>query len=156
MAAPKILFWGADHAGFELKQKLIEHFKKKIICEDLGTNSSESCDYPDFAESVAKKVLDNSGSLGVLICGTGLGMSMAANKVHGIRAGAVSETFSAEMARRHNDAQILCVGSRVLSFDKARECIEAFLATELDIENPRHLRRIHKIQRIEENGATSD
>jgi len=151
MAAPKILFWGADHAGFELKQQLIEHFKKKLICEDLGTDSLESCDYPDLAEAVAKRVLSEPGSLGVLICGTGLGMSMAANKVHGIRAGAVSESFSAEMARRHNDAQILCVGSRVVSFDKARDCVEAFLSAEFDTENPRHLRRIQKIQKIEES-----
>ncbi len=143
------VFIGSDHAGFELKQKLIERFQKLVIFEDCGTNSTESCDYPVFAKAVSEKVLKSPGALGLLICGTGIGMSIAANKVKGIRAACVSEAFSAKMAREHNDAQILCLGARVIGEEKAAESFKAFLDAKLDTTNPRHQRRIELMKEME-------
>jgi ribose 5-phosphate isomerase B len=99
---------GADHGGFDLKEEIKEHFKTKgIDFVDVGTYSKSACDYPDIAEKAAKAVLAKECELGILICGTGIGMSIAANKVSGIRAAVCSDTYSAEMTRRHNDANIL-------------------------------------------------
>ena len=137
-------FIGTDHAGFEVKSFVIEYLEKKgIEVEDLGTYSTESVDYPDFAHKVAKAVLENPGSKGILICGTGIGMSLAANKHKGIRAALCHDYYTAEMARRHNDANILCFGARVVGKGEIESILEAWLSHEF--EGGRHLRRVEKI-----------
>ena len=137
-------FIGTDHAGFEVKPFVIEYLKNKgIEVEDLGTYSSESVDYPDFAHKVANAVLENEGSKGILICGTGIGMSLAANKHKGIRAALCHDYYTAEMARRHNDANILCFGARVVGKGEIESILEAWLTHEF--EGGRHLRRVEKI-----------
>lgn len=142
-----MIFIASDHAGFELKEAV----KKKLSglsWKDLGTASQDSCDYPDFAEKLCLEVLKDASHLGILICGTGIGMSIAANKVRGIRAATVSEEFSARMAREHNYAQVLCFGSRVVNTDLAVRLIEAFLGAQPDA-SERHARRVAKIESIE-------
>jgi len=145
-----MLFMGSDHAGFSLKQALIQKYQDRIELNDLGTNSEESCDYPDYALKVAEAVKRTPDSFGLLICGTGVGMSIAANKVCGIRAACVSEEKSAEMARKHNNAQILCLGSRIIDIETASKCLDIFLSTSFDSGHERHQRRLQKIQKIEE------
>ncbi len=143
------LYVGADHAGFELKEQIVRELKSKITIEDLGTQSTESCDYPVYAEKVANAVVRDRGTFGLLICGTGIGMSIAANKVNGIRAASASEKKSAEMARKHNDAQILCLGARIIDFKTALQCLTIFLQTSFDHSHSRHERRINEIFEIE-------
>lgn len=142
-------FIASDHAGLELKSELIRRFKTQVQIEDLGTDSKESCDYPLFAKKLCDQILKNPDSLGLLICGTGIGMSIAANKVHGIRAAAVSEPFSAQMSREHNRCQVLCLGARVLDADRAEACLKAFLTAKFDTSNPRHQRRVDQIADLE-------
>lgn len=145
-----MLFIGSDHAGFELKSQILESLRlEQRSVEDCGTNSTTSCDYPEFAQKVAQKVLATPGSRGVLICGSGIGMSMAANKVKGIRAACVSEPQSAALCRQHNDAQILCLGARIISRERALECVRAFLSAEFDASHPRHQRRIDQMTQME-------
>jgi ribose 5-phosphate isomerase B len=148
-----MFFIASDHAGLELKQALLDKLGS-MNWMDLGTNSTESCDYPDFARLCAEAVRSHPGSLGVLICGTGVGMAIAANKVRGVRAASVSEAFSAKMAREHNQAQILCLGSRVISVDQAIACVEAFVKAKPDTTD-RHARRVAKIARLEEEPGGS-
>ena len=137
-------FIGTDHAGFEVKPFVIEYLQKKgIEVEDLGTYSSESVDYPDFAHKVAEAVLANEGTKGILICGSGIGMSLAANKHKGIRAALCHDAYTAEMARRHNDANILCFGERVVGKGVIESILEAWLNAEF--EGGRHERRVKKI-----------
>lgn len=148
-----MLFVGADHAGFALKSKLLKRLQEKQISfEDLGTDSEDSCDYPFYAVEVANRVMERQGNFGLLICGTGIGMSITANKISGIRAACVSEAQSAEFSRRHNDAQILCMGGRIVSEDVAWNCLEVFLNTPFDEDHPRHRRRLQEIERLEERG----
>ena len=140
---------GCDHAGFERKQAIIKHLgERKIEYEDYGTYSEDSVDYAVFAEKTARAVANGVGELGLLFCGTGVGISMAANKVRGIRAACCSDLFSAEMTRRHNDANILCLGGRVVSPEKATELVDIFLDTPFSGEE-RHARRIAQIADIE-------
>ena len=137
---------GCDHAGFELKQAIIKHLdERKIEYKDYGTYSEDSVDY---AEKTARAVANGECELGLLFCGTGVGISMAANKVRGIRAACCSDLFSAEMTRRHNDANILCLGGRVVSPEKATELVDIFLDTPFSGEE-RHARRIAQIADIE-------
>ena len=137
-------FIGTDHAGFEVKPFVIEYLKKRgIEVEDLGCYSNESVDYPDFAHKVAKAVLENPGSKGILICGSGIGMSLAANKHKGIRAALCHDYYTAEMARRHNDANILCFGARIVGKGEIESILEAWLTHEF--EGGRHQRRVEKI-----------
>ena len=137
-------FIGTDHAGFEVKPFVIEYLKSKgIEVEDLGCYSSESVDYPDYAHKVAQAVLDNPGTMGILICGTGIGMSLAANKHKGIRAALCHDYYTAEMARRHNNANILCFGARVVGKGEIESILEAWLTHEF--EGGRHQRRVEKI-----------
>ncbi len=137
-------FIGTDHAGFLVKPFVIEFLEKKgIEVEDLGTYSTESVDYPDFAHKVAKAVLDNEGSKGILICGTGIGMSLAANKHKGIRAALCHDAYTAEMARRHNNANILCFGERVVGKGVIESILNAWLNAKF--EGGRHQRRVEKI-----------
>lgn len=139
---------GCDHGGFELKQELMEHLKGKG-CElkDFGCFEPKSCDYPDIAHAVAHAVADGECDKGILICGTGLGMSMAANKVPGIRAAVCGDCFSATMAREHNDANILCMGARVTGPSLALMIADCFLAAEHSTDE-RHHRRVAKIEQI--------
>ena len=137
-------FIGTDHAGFEVKPFVIEYLQKKgIEVEDLGTYSTESVDYPDFAHKVAEAVLANEGTKGILICGSGIGMSLAANKHTGIRAALCHDYYTAEMARRHNDANVLCFGARIVGLGVIESILEAWLSTEF--EGGRHERRVKKI-----------
>ncbi len=142
---------GADHAGYELKELIKKHLQEKgIQVEDMGTYSTDSVDYPDYAYPVAKKVAAGQAEYGILCCGTGIGISIAANKVKGIRAALCADEFSAEMTRRHNDANILCMGGRVIKAELALKLVDIFLNT--PFEGDKHLRRINKIAEIE-NGT---
>jgi len=139
---------GSDHAGFELKEAIKKHLSSnKIQFEDFGTYSKESCDYPDIAEVVAEAVKSGMFDFGILICGTGIGISIAANKIEGIRAALCHDTFSAKAARAHNNANILAMGARVIGEGLCFEIIDAFLATQF--EGGRHQRRVDKIHEIE-------
>ena len=139
---------GCDHAAFELKKKIIAHLNERgVEVIDVGTNSTESCDYPDFARLVCKNVQEGVTELGILVCGTGIGMSMAANKHRGIRAAACSDTFSARLTRMHNDANVLCFGERVVGMGLACDLVDAFIDT--DFEGGKHQRRVDMIMAIE-------
>ncbi|MBR2735071.1 MAG: ribose 5-phosphate isomerase B [Clostridia bacterium] len=141
---------GSDHAGYKLKE-LIKGYLSEIgeNYKDVGTNSEESCDYPVFAEKVAKEVVNTGNSKGILVCGSGIGVSIAANKVKCIRAALCMNAELAEMSRRHNDANILCLGARYIDFEAAKSIIKIFLSTEF--EGGRHERRVQEIKDIEEN-----
>ncbi len=140
---------GSDHAGYELKLAIAEHLKERNIeFKDYGTYSTDSCDYAVFAEKTARAVVDGECELGLLFCGTGVGISIAANKVKGVRACCCSDLFSAEMTRLHNNANILCLGGRVVTVEKAKELVDIFLDTPFSGEE-RHQRRIDQITAIE-------
>ncbi|HOK64074.1 MAG TPA: ribose 5-phosphate isomerase B [Bacillota bacterium] len=140
---------GSDHAGYDLKNR-IKDFVETLGYEpyDLGPYSQESVDYPDFAVKVAHAVRDKQCDLGILVCGTGLGMAIAANKIKGIRAVTCSDTFSARCSREHNDANILCIGARVVGEGLAMDIVKTWLESEF--EGGRHLRRVNKIIKLEE------
>jgi ribose 5-phosphate isomerase B len=143
-----VVFLGSDHAGFALKKKLEQHLQNQgWSVSDQGTHSEESTDYPDWADAVAKAVAEDSSSRGILVCGSGIGVCMAANKTPGIRAARVSEPYSAELARRHNDARIVCMGARLIGSDMAVAIAETFLAT--SFEGGRHEKRVQKINALE-------
>ena len=134
---------GSDHGGFELKGEIIEHLKKlgyEVL--DLGCHSTESCDYPLIAKAVVKEVLATNGR-GILVCGTGIGMSIAANRFDGIRASHCTDTFSARMTRMHNDSNILCLGERITGNGLAMDIVDIWLTTEF--EGGRHQKRIDMI-----------
>jgi len=134
---------GSDHGGYKLKLKIAEHLKNLgYEISDMGCYTEESCDYPVIAKAVAQEVLDTS-SRGILICGTGIGMSIAANRFKGIRASLCSDTFSARMTRAHNDSNILCLGQRVTGEGLAIDIADIWLKTEF--EGGRHKRRIDMI-----------
>jgi len=142
----------SDHAGFELKNRLRLTLKPRFEFTDLGVFVAEPVDYPDIAIKLAKKVATEKGALGVLVCGTGIGMSIAANKVPGVRAAVLYDGFSAKMAREHNDANIACVGARAMSEMMTIEMIKLFLTTPFSghtKEGERHLLRVKKIEQIE-------
>lgn len=139
---------GSDHGGYRLKQKVIEFLKETgIEYKDFGCYSSESVDYPDFALPVAKAVASGEYDRGILICGTGIGISIAANKVKGIRAALCHDCFSAKASRQHNDANILAMGERVIGQGLAVEIVKTWLASKF--EGGRHERRVRKIMEIE-------
>ena len=138
---------GCDHGGFELKCAVIEHLTKKgIEVKDFGCNSTSSVDYPDYAYPVAKAVASGECEKGILICGTGIGMSIAANKQRGIRAAVLSDEFSAEMTRRHNNSNVLCLGGRVIDGEKAIKLARIFVGTEF--EGGRHQRRVDMLETL--------
>lgn len=145
---------GADHAGFELKEQIKQHLQQKQIqVQDQGTTSTDSVDYPDFASKVAHKVSERQADLGILVCGSGIGMAISANKVHGIRAANVSSEYEAQMSREHNNANILALGSRILDRERAFHIVDKWLATEFA--GGRHERRLEKIAEIEkQEGGT--
>jgi RpiB/LacA/LacB family sugar-phosphate isomerase len=141
---------GADHAGFDLKQSVGEYLRAlghDVI--DVGTVSDEPVDYPDFAEAVAKVLLDGKAERGVLICGSGVGASVSANKIPGIRAGLCHDTYSARQGVEHDDTNLLVLGARVIGVELARELVRHFLAAKFTGEE-RHKRRVAKIKTLEQ------
>ena len=136
---------GADHAGYEYKEKLKELLKElRAEFKDFGTTSAESTDYPDFAHSVATAVGSGDAEYGILVCGTGIGMAIAANRHKGIRAANVESVQAATMARSHNNANVLAIGARLTPWETVREIVTAFLKTKF--EGGRHQRRVDKIE----------
>lgn len=135
-----------DHGGFELKQEVMEYLKdSKVEFKDFGCFEEKSCDYPSYAKEVATVVVAKEYDLGILICGTGIGMSVTANKVKGIRAALCGDCFSAEATREHNDANILCLGARVTGAGLALKIVETFINTDFS-NDERHIRRISLIE----------
>ena len=135
-----------DHGGFAYKQTIMQHLAdRQIEFRDFGTYTPDSCDSPDYAKPVARAVASGEYDKGILICGTGIGMSLAANKIRGIRAAVCGDAFSARATREHNDANILCMGARVISEAKALEITDIFLDTPFSGDE-RHIRRISKIE----------
>ena len=140
---------GSDHGGFELKREIANYLTERgIPFEDFGTHSPDSCDYPDMAVEPCEAVVNGRCDQAILICGTGIGISMAANKIHGIRAAVCSDYFSAKYTRLHNDANVLCLGGRVVGPGLACELVEVFLNT--PFEGGRHSGRIEKLIKLEE------
>lgn len=140
---------GCDHAGLELKNAIKAHLDERgIEYKDFGTYTEDSCDYAVYAEKTARAVADGECRLGLLFCGTGVGISMAANKVRGIRAACCSDKFSAEMTRLHNNANMLCLGGRVVTPEQAIELVDVFLDTKFSGDE-RHVRRIAQITDLE-------
>ena len=135
----------SEHAGEDYKKRLIEHLEKQgYDCINLGTDTEESVDYPVYADRVCGKITSGECALGILICGTGIGMSIAANKHKGIRAALCSDTESAALTRQHNDANVLCLGARILPFEKAVQITDAFLNAEFL--GGRHQRRVDMLE----------
>jgi RpiB/LacA/LacB family sugar-phosphate isomerase len=146
---------GADHAGFDLKQILaayLRHHGHEVI--DKGTDSDEPVDYPDYAEAVAKALLAGEGERGLLICGSGVGASVAANKLPGIRAGLCHDTYSARQGVEHDDMNILVLGARIIGVELARELVDNFLAAKFNGAE-RHRRRVDKIRALEQRYGKS-
>lgn len=137
---------GCDHGGYDLMQEVITFLEeKKIAYKNFGTDSKASCDYPVFGKKVAMAVANKECEFGILICGTGIGISMAANKVDGVRAALCHDCFSAEATRQHNDANILCMGGRVVGPGLALKIVEIFLNTEFS-NDERHIKRISMLE----------
>ena len=138
----------SDHGGFQLKQVVTEHLEKKgITVLDLGPDTASRCDYPDYAEKVCRSIINEESDWGVLVCGTGIGMSISANKFHGIRAAVVSDAFCATATRQHNDSNVLCLGERVIGIGVARNIIDAWCAS--SFEGGRHQQRLDKLHALE-------
>lgn len=137
---------GSDHGGYELKKELIGYFEKNgLQYKDFGTDGPDAVDYPDIAKPVCKAIIAGEADKGILICGTGIGISMTANKIQGIRAALVHDVFSAEATRLHNDANVLCMGGRVVGGGLAIKITDTFLNTNFSGDD-RHARRISKIE----------
>lgn len=137
----------SDHGGLELKDYLTDYLRElNYEIEDFGTYSTESVDYPDYAKTVCEKVLNGEADCGILVCGSGLGMSMTANRFRGIRAAVVSEPLSAMLARKHNNSNVLCLGGRLIGRGMAVEIVETYLHT--SFEGGRHERRINKMDEV--------
>ena len=138
---------GADHAGYELKEKITDYLKKKgYEISDFGTFSTESTDYPDFAMKTAKSVSEKESDVGILVCGTGIGMSIVANKLPGVRAALCNSVETAKLAREHNHANLLCLGARVERTESVEDILDMWLTTEF--EHGRHDRRVEKIHTL--------
>ncbi len=136
---------GSDHAGIERKKEIKDFLSERgLSFLDVGTNSSDSVDYPDFAKAVGKKILEGKAKQGILICGTGIGMSITANKISGIRAALAVTPFMGEMGRAHNNANVLCLGARIVDFATTQQIVEAWLNA--SFEGGRHERRVEKME----------
>jgi len=143
---------GSDHGGFALKKEIMKHLDEKgIAYKDFGTHSENSCDYPVYGETVGRAVASGEFESGIIICGTGIGISIAANKVRGVRAALCHDCYSAEFTRRHNNANILALGGRVIGVGHALKVVDIFLGT--DFEGGRHARRVDLISKIEDKEA---
>ena len=139
----------SDHAGLELKQLLMKHLEERgIAFKDIGTYTPESCNYPEYAEKAARGVADGTYEKGILVCGTGIGMSLAANKIRGIRCALCSDCFSAEMCRAHNDANMIALGGRVLGPELAKRIVDLFLDTAFL--GGRHAQRVAMVMALED------
>ena len=139
---------GSDHGGYLLKEEIKKHLKEKgYEFKDFGTDSTASCDYPVYAEKVCRAVQSGECEKGLLICGTGIGMSMCANKCKGIRAAVCGDHFSAEFTRKHNNANVLCLGARVIGAGVAMQLVDIFLTTEY--EGGRHEKRVEMMMQLE-------
>jgi ribose 5-phosphate isomerase B len=144
---------GADHAGFQAKESIRKYLEAAgYVVDDAGTRSEESVDYPDFAAKVARRVQQGQDDLGILVCGTGIGMAMAANKVGGVRAAVAHDALTARMSREHNDANVLALGARVLNEQQIIEATESFLAAQFA--GGRHQRRVDKISELDQCRST--
>lgn len=142
------IYLGADHGGFELKGKVAQHLKEKgYRVVDLGTFTNDSVDYPDVAREVAEKVAEDEANLGILICGSGTGVCIAANKYKGIRAANAESLEIAKLAREHNNANVLCMGGRFIAPELAIQLVDTFLNTPFSNEE-RHARRVEKLNKI--------
>ena len=139
----KKVFIASDHAGFNLKKKIIQKFSKSQKIIDIGPDSTDSIDYPDYAHKLSKKVSKNKGSFGILVCGSGMGMALAANKNKNIRAALCYSLKNTKLSRLHNNANIITLGARLIKKVKAFNLIRVFLST--SFEGGRHLRRVKKI-----------
>ena len=149
MLKDKIIAIGCDHGGFNLKKTVMEYLHQNgISYVDFGTHTADSCDYPDIAEKVCNAIVSGECGGGILVCGTGIGMSIAANKIDGIRAACCSDTFSARLTRMHNDANVLCFGERVVGPGLALDLVDAFLSAEFE-DGGRHTGRVAKIKALE-------
>ncbi|MCQ3810549.1 MAG: ribose 5-phosphate isomerase B [Acidimicrobiia bacterium] len=138
---------GADHAGVQLKDVLVSHLRElghEVV--DCGTSSTDRVDYPDYGEAVAREVAGGEAELGLCVCGTGIGIAMAANKVPGVRAATVHDVTSARLTREHNDANVICMGERLIGAEAAREALDAFLGA--SFEQGRHVSRVAKIDAL--------
>lgn len=139
---------GCDHGGLELKNEIIKYLNAKSIeTYDVGTYTTDSCNYPDYAKALCEKIQSGEFERGILVCGTGIGMSIAANKHNGIRAACCSDTFSARMTRMHNDSNVLCLGGRVVGVGLALDMVDLFVETEF--EGGRHTQRVEMLAEIE-------
>ena len=137
---------GCDHGAVDLKNQLKEHLDKKgVVYKDFGCNTTESCDYPIYAHKVTDAILSGECELGILLCGTGIGMSIAANKVKGIRAALCGDCFSAQVTREHNDSNVLCIGARVVGSELALSIVDTFLGATFS-QSERHKRRIAMLE----------
>ena len=140
----KRIYLASDHAGNILKEQICEHLAKTgYDIKDLGANGSESVDYPDYAASLAEAMLEDIGAKGILVCGSGIGISIAANRFSHIRAALVTDVTAARLSRQHNDANVLALGERLTGIATAMDCVDAFLTT--DFEGGRHQRRVDKL-----------
>ena len=147
---------GGDHAGFGMKQEVLALLQKmQIPVFDCGTHSPEACDFPDFAEAVAMQILTGKVQRGILVCGSGVGVSVAANKIPGIRASLCHDSYSARQGVEHDDMNVLCIGARVIGPELAFECVRAFLGARYTPQ-PRHAKRLEKILEIERKALRGD
>lgn len=142
---------GSDHGGFELKKAVMKHLAERgVEFRDYGAFSAESCDYPDFGEAVGRAVASGECERGIVICGTGIGISIAANKVRGVRCALCGDCYSAQMCREHNDANVLALGARVLGEGLALKIVDTYLDS--SFQGGRHARRVAKIMALEDKG----
>ena len=143
---------GGDHAGFPLKLAVAERLNGlAALLTDCGTNSSDSCDYPDFAVAVAREIIEGRADRGIVVCGSGVGVSVAANKIPGIRAAVCHDTYSAHQGVEHDDMNVLCIGGRIIGSELAFEIIDSFLRARY-VPQARHARRLAKVLQIEQHG----
>ena len=141
----------SDHGGYDLKERVKKYLEEKNIpYQDMGCDSKASCDYPVFGHAAARAVADGTCEKGIVICTTGIGISISANKVKGIRAAVCTNAFCAEMTRRHNDANILSLGARFIDIKEAKEAVKLWLETDFS-EDERHMRRLREIDKMEES-----
>ncbi len=143
----------ADHAGFALKDEIAAQLRREgFRVLDLGTHTTEPVDYPDYARAIGKAIQEGEAERGILVCGSGVGACVAANKMKGVRAGLCHDTYSARQGVEHDDINVLCLGARVIGTELARELVSAFLSARFSHEE-RHVRRLHKVKEIEAKGA---
>lgn len=144
----------SDHGGFEQKEQLISYLKDELGCEvtDFGTTSEESVDYPDYAEPVARAVASGEADRGILVCGTGIGMALAADKVAGVRASSITRPDFAQLFRQHNNGNVICLSGRFITLEENEEIVRVFLTTEF--EGGRHAQRVAKIAKLDETGRS--